>query len=86
MDFFSRTKELVSKNTPHTLRGFIESLGMNYETYYSGRRLGNLPRADDAVRIASALGTTVEYLVTGISPESVDYQRLRERILHALEE
>lgn len=86
MDFYSRIKELVSSNTSYTLRGFIESLGINYETYYSGRRIGKLPRADDAVKIASALGTTVEHLVTGNSPVSHDYQRLRKRILRALEE
>ena len=68
MDFFSRTKELVPQKTAYTLRGFIESLGMNYETYYSGRRNGNLPRADDAVKIAKALNVSVEYLVNYLYP------------------
>ena len=69
MNFFERVKTLVKSRTKTTLRGFIESLGLNYETYYSGRRLNNLPRADEAYKIAQALNTTVEYLVTGVEPE-----------------
>ena len=70
MDFFDRVKELTKKNTTLTLRAFIESQGLNYETYYSGKRRENLPRADEALKIAQALGTTVEHLVTGKKPES----------------
>ena len=65
MDFFDRVKELIKENTNLTLRAFIESQGLNYETYYSGKRRENLPRADEAQKIAQALNTTVEYLVTG---------------------
>ena len=65
MGFFDRVKDLTKKNTTLTLRAFIESLGFNYETYYSGKRRENLPRADEAVRIAKTLGVSVEYLVTG---------------------
>jgi hypothetical protein len=70
MDFFDRVKDLVKQKTPFTLRAFIESMGLNYETYYSGKRRITLPRADEAQNIASALGTTVEYLVTGKEPEN----------------
>jgi hypothetical protein len=70
MDFFDRVKDLVKQNTTLTLRAFIESLGLNYETYYSGKRRDNLPRADEALKIAQALGSTVEYLVSGIEPEN----------------
>jgi SOS-response transcriptional repressor LexA len=65
MDFFDRVKDLTKKNTTLTLRAFIESLGLNYETYYSGKRRENLPRAGEAFEIAQALKTTVEYLVSG---------------------
>lgn len=64
MDFFDRTKELCKQND-YTLSTLLQSLGINYETYKSAKRLGNLPRADEAVKIAKALNTTVEYLVTG---------------------
>ena len=68
MDFFDRTKNLVKSRTSMTLRSFIESIGINYDSYNGLKRYGNMPRADEAVRIASALGTTVEYLVTGCEP------------------
>ena len=64
MDFYENVKKLV-KNNNFTLRIFIESLGINYDTYNGQKRLNNLPRADEAVKIAQALDTTVEYLVTG---------------------
>ena len=70
MDFFDRVKDLTKKNTTLTLRAFIESQGLNYETYYSGKRRDNLPRADEALQIAQALNTTVEYLVSGNEPEN----------------
>jgi transcriptional regulator with XRE-family HTH domain len=70
MDFFDRVKDLVKQKTTFTLRAFIESMGLNYETYYSGKRRVTLPRADEAQKIAAALGTTVEYLVTGKEPEN----------------
>jgi hypothetical protein len=70
MDFFDRVKDLVKQNTTLTLRSFIESMGLNYETYYSGKRRDNLPRADEALKIAQALNTSVEYLVTGRKPDN----------------
>lgn len=67
MGFYERVKNLVKNRTNFTLKTFIESLGINYETYNSQKRYDNLPRADEAVKIASSLGTTVEFLVTGKS-------------------
>lgn len=68
MDFFDRVKELVkAKNL--NLRDFIEGLGMNYDSYNSLKRYENLPRADESVRIAAALGVSVEFLVTGEAPQ-----------------
>jgi len=48
------------------LQKFIISVGLNHDSYYSMKKAGNLPRADEALIIAKALGTTVEYLVEGI--------------------
>ena len=70
MDFFDRVKDLAKKNTSLTLRAFIESLDINYETYYTGKQAGNLPRADKALIIAQALNTSVEFLVSGKEPEN----------------
>lgn len=64
MEFYERVKELV-KSRKLTLRSFIEGLGMNYDSYNSLKRYGNLPRADEAYKIASALGVSVDYLVSG---------------------
>ena len=69
MDFFERVKKLVKVKTSLTLMAFISDLGIDYEKYRGSIRYGNLPRADEALRIAKALDTTVEYLVTGETPE-----------------
>ena len=63
-DFYERVKGL-SKEKNITVRSLVESCGINYDSYNSYRRYGNLPRADEAVLIAKALGTSVEYLVVG---------------------
>jgi hypothetical protein len=68
MDFYENVKQLVKTNNL-TLRSFIESLGINYDSYNSCKKYNNLPRADEAVKIAQSLGTTVEYLVTGNKPD-----------------
>jgi hypothetical protein len=70
MTFYDRVKELVKKNTSLTLESFIQSLGINYGTYHTQRKAGNLLRADEALKIAQALNTSVEYLVSGIEPEN----------------
>lgn len=67
MDFYERVKEL-SKTQNLSLIPFLQSLGINYETYKSAKRLNNLPRADEAVKIAEALNTSVEFLVSGNTP------------------
>lgn len=86
MDFYERVKTLV-KQTNLTLRAFIESLGMNYDSYNTLKRYNNLPRADEAVKIAQALGTTVEYLVTGKESDfyKEKYESLRSNLKQLLE-
>jgi transcriptional regulator with XRE-family HTH domain len=81
MDYFDRVKMLVKEKTSLTLRAFIESMGINYETYNSGKRLKNLPRADESVRIAQALGVSVEYLVTGDKPDNSPHIETIEKYL-----
>ena len=70
-DFYERVKR-ISKEKNITVRSLIESCGINYDSYNSYRRYGNLPRADESVLIAKALGTSVEYLVTGQKEEQGD--------------
>jgi len=38
---------------------------MNYDTYNTGKKDGNLPRVDDAVKMAILLDTSAEFLVSG---------------------
>jgi hypothetical protein len=71
MDFFDRVKELVKSNTHLTLKGFIETIPMNYDSWNTLKRYGNLPRTDIAVIIADKLGVSVEYLVKGNKNTSV---------------
>jgi transcriptional regulator with XRE-family HTH domain len=58
--FWSRFKTLSEKDLPVIIR-----TGIKQPTLSNWRVNEIYPRADDAVRIAEALGTTVEYLVTG---------------------
>ena len=74
MDFYERTKTIVKQNNL-SLLAFLESLDINYESYKSSKRLNNLPRADEAVKIAKALNTSVEYLVTGEEP-AIDKKKI----------
>jgi hypothetical protein len=68
MDFYERVL-ILAKKKYRSLQAFLISLDINRETYYSQKAAGNLPRADEALMIAQALGVTVEYLVIGINPE-----------------
>jgi len=70
MDFYIRVKQLAKKTKNLSLQEFIYSIGLNQASYYSLQRAGNLPRADEALAIAQALGTTVEYLLMGIEPKT----------------
>jgi transcriptional regulator with XRE-family HTH domain len=69
MDFYARVKRLVGETEYKSLQEFIIETGINHDSYYMLKRDGNLPRVDDACKIASALGVSVEYLVTGKKPD-----------------
>lgn len=85
MDFYERVKYLV-KEKNFSLIPFLESIGINYGTYKAQRRYNNLPRADEAVKIAQALGTTVEYLVTGENiPPITNIKSSLLNLIHHLE-
>lgn len=72
MDFYDRVKLLAKRKRYSSLQEFILSIGLNQDSYYSMKKTGNLPRADDAFKIAQALGTTVEYLVIGCEQKSLN--------------
>jgi hypothetical protein len=58
--FWSRFKTLSEKDLP-----VIIKTGIKQPTLSNWRVKEIYPRADDAVRIAQALNTSVEYMVTG---------------------
>lgn len=69
MDFYGNVKHLAKAKKNLSVQKFVISLGLNHDSYYSLKKAGNLPRADEAFKIAQALGTTIEYLITGNMPE-----------------
>lgn len=54
------------------------------DNYLSGQK--SIPNAENAVKIAKFLGTTVEYLVTGLDQENLPHQQISRIIknLHRL--
>lgn len=68
IDFFERVKTLA-KAKKTTIEYVASEAGLTLASYNAYRRHENLPRADEALKIAQTLGTTVEYLVTGIITE-----------------
>jgi hypothetical protein len=70
MDFYTRVKQLARDKNYLSLQEFIISIGLNLDSYYSLKRAGNLPWTDESVKIAQALGVSVEYMVLGKNPKS----------------
>jgi SOS-response transcriptional repressor LexA len=64
MDFYERVKELARTNKT-TIEAVVKSTDLSLSSYNTLRMRGNLPRADDAAKIAQQLGTSVEYLIFG---------------------
>jgi transcriptional regulator with XRE-family HTH domain len=69
IDFYERVKKLAKANKM-TIETVVGQAGLSLASYNAYRRHENLPRADEAAKIAAALGTTVEYLVTGKEPDA----------------
>lgn len=61
-------------------------MGVSETTVSSMRKAGTEPRAGEAVKIAKALGTTVENLVGGNGDEYFQkYRKLKDEILRVIE-
>jgi transcriptional regulator with XRE-family HTH domain len=69
IDFYERVKKLAKANKM-TIETAVGQAGLSLASYNAYRRHENLPRADEAQKIAAALGTTVEYLVPVKTPVS----------------
>jgi transcriptional regulator with XRE-family HTH domain len=75
IEFYDRVKSLVKINKM-TIENVVNQAGLSLSSYNAYRRHENLPRADEAQKIAYALGTTVEYLVTGEDGLEADEREL----------
>jgi transcriptional regulator with XRE-family HTH domain len=62
--FWDTVKETI-RDHDTTQEWVAKKAGVSFNTLHGWISKGVLPRADDAVRIARALNTSVEYLVTG---------------------
>jgi hypothetical protein len=53
-----------------TMKAIVERAGLEYEVIRVQRTRNRIPRTTEAVALAGALGTTVEYLITGKTNQS----------------
>jgi DNA-binding XRE family transcriptional regulator len=68
-EFWNRVNELLKTST-YTQETMAETIGVSKNTLYSWIARDIKPRADESVKIAQALGVSVEYLVTGEKPDN----------------
>ena len=64
IDFYENVKSLAKTNKL-TIEYVVGQAGLSLASYNAYRRHENLPRADEAQKIAETLWTTVEFLLTG---------------------
>lgn len=68
MDFWLRVREKLDYQGL-TQRELAERIGESYNTLQSWINRNRLPNAEQAVKVADTLGTSVEFLVTGRRPQ-----------------
>ncbi len=83
---FWENVEILRKEQNTSYRWIAGQMGVSETTVSSMRKAGTEPRAGEAVKIAKALGTTVENLVGGYEDEYfLKYTKLKNEIIHVLE-
>ncbi|MCR5285877.1 MAG: helix-turn-helix transcriptional regulator [Treponema sp.] len=83
---FWENVEILRKEQNTTYRWIASKMGVSETTVSSMRKANTEPRASQAVKIAEALDTTVEFLVT--NKEAVylyKYNRLKSEMLSIIE-
>lgn len=80
--FWANVNALL-KNKDLTQDAMSSALGIPLQTIRGWVFKNILPRVDDGVRIASYLGTSVEYLLTGTDPVVTVY-RIPEDLLEVM--
>lgn len=66
LDFWLRVKDILDYQDS-TQKELAERIGERYNTLQSWINRNRLPNAEQSVKIAAALNTSVEFLVTGKS-------------------
>jgi len=85
LNFYERVKTLV-KSKKTTIEYVVGEAGLSLASYNAYRRHENLPRADEALKIAQVLGTTVEYLLIGDVTEQTASEKALGKIQIILDE
>ena len=85
VSFWNRVKQLIKSNNT-TQRGLSETIGLSARTLESKIGRKSAPDVFEAYKIAQALNTTVEYLVTGedTSPYKQELDKLKAAIIPVL--
>ena len=85
VSFWNRVKQLIKSNNT-TQRGLSETIGLSARTLEIKIGRKSAPDVFEAYKIAQALNTTVEYLVTGedSSPYKQELDRLKAAIIPVL--
>lgn len=85
--FYERIKDLL-KEDKKSLDDLMSINGLSFNaksTYFSMRQAGNLPRADDVLRIAEFFGVSVEYLITGKMPDNREkINKIKDDLLNVI--
>ena len=81
LDFWTRVKDILDFNTI-SQKELAGKINESYNTLQSWINRDRLPNAEQAVKIADALNTSVEFLVTG---KSVSYKPNHSKTIQLLE-
>ena len=86
VNFWNRVKQLIKSNNT-TQRGLSETIGLGARALEIKIGRKSAPDVFEAYKIAQALNTTVEYLVTGedTSPYKQELDKLKAAIIPVLD-
>ncbi len=85
---FWDTVEMLRSEQNTSYRWLAQKMGISEQTVSTMRKAGTEPRATEAVKIAKALNTTVEYLTEGITSNQEyfnKYTALKEHLKTLIE-
>lgn len=75
--FWTNVKKLIKEQNT-TQEWVANASGISFRTFQNWMTRKRLPDADEAFKIAAALKTTVEFLITGKNPHNFAQEKLSE--------